>query len=107
MSKNYYNKYYPDLTITANYVTPCVRAKFVEYLDGKLTVHGVQKAKANSSTVTSYSGATPKRLHYDFLGWAPITQELIDNNSIGTIDDVVDLSTIKYSHSLFFSVYIF
>lgn len=91
---DFYNKYYPDLTITANYVTPCVRAKFVEYLDGKLTVHGVQKAKANSSTVTSYSGAIPKRLHYDFLGWAPITQELIDNNSIGTIDDVVDLSTI-------------
>lgn len=101
-----YNKYsyhYPDLTITANNVTECYRVKFLEQLDGRQTLHGLQKVSRTAGTfpTLTYTGIAPTRLHYDFLGWSKPekTAAIMANNSIGTIDDVVDLSTLTLNQN--------
>lgn len=79
---------FDELTITAEYIDPCYRAKFIEYnTDGGITTHGWQRS-ATQKTI-AYSGDKPERLYYDFLGWAYDSEELRANQSIGTPEDVV------------------
>lgn len=72
-----YSKYrtaFPDLNISADYIEPCARAKFVEYLPDKtIKVYGTFKA-ANATDkmqlpVYTEEDPAPAREHYNFLGW--------------------------------------
>lgn len=83
---NYYNsqKHFPKLEITANYVTECNRAIFVEYLEADennarkvLYTQKVSKVDSTSAKITYY-GDTPSRNHRDFQGW----MILVDDNSV-------------------------
>ena len=79
---------FDELKITAEYIDPCYRAKFIEYnTDGGITTHGWQRS-ATQKTI-AYNGDKPERLYYDFLGWAYDSEELRANQSIGTPEDVV------------------
>jgi hypothetical protein len=68
------NTHFPKLDITANYVTPANRARFIEYLpDGSIHEFGSQKylpGIQGLSPIITYNYDTPTRLHYDFLGWS-------------------------------------
>ena len=81
--------YFDALTITANHVNPCYRAKFVEYdtSDTKVT-HYVQRSK-NENTIAEYAGDVPNRLYYDFLGWSLNTEKLKASQSVGTYEDLI------------------
>lgn len=94
---NYYGLHYPNLIITANYVTEANRAKFVEVKDGVTITHYAQKVAIGAQAPTvSYTGIIPSRLHYDFLGWSKPdrTDAIKANGSIGTESDVQDLSLL-------------
>lgn len=66
------SNHFPDLDITAEYITPANRATFIEY-DGETSarkVIAVQKCEADENgTEMVQAPANPSRLHYDFLGW--------------------------------------
>lgn len=81
--------YFDSLTITANHVNPCYRAKFVEYdsSNNKVT-HYVQRSK-NANTIAEYQGDVPNRLYYDFLGWSLNTEKLKASQSVGTYEDLI------------------
>ena len=79
---------FDELKITAEYINPCYRAKFIEYNPaGGTTIHGWQRS--DKSIDIAYSGDKPERLYYDFLGWAYDSKKLQDSYSIGTEEDVV------------------
>lgn len=81
--------YFDSLTITANYVNPCYRAKFIEYDENDNTIiHYTQRSK-NAGTIAEYQGDVPNRLYYDFLGWSLNTKKMKDSNSVGTKDDLI------------------
>ena len=67
---------FPKLDITADYVTEANRARFIEFLDNEthsMNEFGTQKyASGFGSATVSYSEnfEKPRRLHYDFMGWA-------------------------------------
>ncbi len=70
---NYYNSasHFSELEITANYITECYRALFVEYLEenenNARQVLYSQKSSADAAIV--YNGEAPSRNHRDFRGW--------------------------------------
>lgn len=68
------NTYFPDLEITANYITECPRVTFVEYATntGAKTILAKQKKQEDTATeiVTYPLEQDPKRDHHDFQGWA-------------------------------------
>ena len=69
--------HFPKLDITANYIIPANRARFIEYApDGTLKELYCQKYLPGIEGVSAqitYQGETPHRLHYDFLGWVEKT----------------------------------
>lgn len=105
---NYYNASYPELTITANYVTDAWRAQFIEVDENNRQItKGWQKAEKGLSEkpVVAYSGTLPSRIHYDFLGWST-NSALLENQSIGTLEDVVDLTKLTLDKNYtFYAVY--
>lgn len=93
---NKVKKNYPDLTITADYINECNRARFLEagadeYNTLTLWAEDKQRLAEGEEQAVVYNGTEqPKRLHYDFLGWST-NDALRTNHSIGTLNDVVML----------------
>lgn len=76
---NIYNaaNHFPELEITANYVTECNRVTFVEYNEdtGAKTILYCQRS--NSNEKINYGGKTPSRNHRDFQGWLEVVDDSI------------------------------
>lgn len=73
--------HFPELDITADYITAANRARFIEYMpDGTIHEFGTQKyfaGIAGTTETVTYSFDQPQRLHYDFLGW--VVQSVADD----------------------------
>ena len=82
------DKHYNELMITANYIDPCYRAKFIEYNDNGLTTHYVQRSE-RANTMAEYNGDIPMRVYHDFLGWSLNVDKMKETGSIGTEEDLI------------------
>ena len=73
--------HFPELDITADFITEANRARFIEYMpDGTIHEFGTQKyfaGIAGTTETVTYSFDQPQRLHYDFLGW--VVQNVADD----------------------------
>lgn len=72
--------HFPDLEITANYVTPCPRATFIEYSADDPSVEVIldrQKIANGTRAQIQYGGSVPNRVHYDFIGWQEVTTNAV------------------------------
>lgn len=91
----YGQKYYPDLEITADHVSPCASVQFIEYkpvenTEGQSTTTslGWLKYKLNTSkSPVVFSGEEPTRLHRVFQGWALDCEKLRKQSSVITEED--------------------
>ena len=105
---SYYQRldHFPKLDITADYIEPANRARFIEYLpDGSVHEFGTQKYAAGVSGLSpnvyydTNKWDIPSRLHYDFVGWVLASASSIDwanNGSVNNnwmIDNHTDTST--------------
>lgn len=77
---SYYNKYYPELEITADHMNEAYSVQFIEYTpEGvKETLEWLKYKNGTTNSPVVYSGDVPTRLHYDFLGWAVDTSDVSD-----------------------------
>lgn len=94
---NYYNKYFPDLEITANYVTAALRVTFVEYdTNGARVVLAKQKiAKGDTVSIVYPEETNPVRSHHDFQGWM-----IVVSDGTTAADYQVAESTIRKNYSV-------
>lgn len=111
---------FTELDITADYITEANRARFIEYAeDGSIKELYCQKyfpGVSGTSATIAYNGEVPRRLHYDFLGWVELTNNMdydyelnrsIRNEWKTTDNECVDLSNYSLtagSHT-FIAVY--
>lgn len=91
----YGQKYYPELEITADYMSPCASVQFVEYkpIEGvegqstKVSLGWLKYRLNESKSPVVFNGEEPTRLHRVFQGWAIDCEKLRKQASVITEED--------------------
>lgn len=95
---NTYKLAFPNLEITADYITECNRTKFIEYTpDGSIITYGIYKTDNPSTVITpptwTEDNPAPAREHYDFHGWT--TEDISSTNCVVPIEQLSSMTLYK------------
>lgn len=95
---NTYKLAFPNLEITADYITECNRTKFIEYApDGSIVTYGIFKTNNPSAVITpptwTEDNPAPAREHYDFHGWT--TEDISSTNCVVPVEQLSSMILYK------------
>ena len=95
---NTYKLAFPNLEITADYINPCNRTKFIEYAsDGSIVNYGIYKTNNPNTPITppiwTEDNPAPAREHYDFHGWT--TEDISSTNCVVPVEQLATMTLYK------------